>query len=74
MPGNDPVLMITLCLAHHAMVTRTQMLCKKWPELLRVLRREQHPEAHEQTALDFSVKNSVIKLVPPFREDGEMLE
>jgi hypothetical protein len=56
------------------MVTPTQMLYKKWPELLRVLRREQHPEAHEQTALDFSVKNSVIKLVPSFPEDGEMLE
>jgi hypothetical protein len=48
-PGNnDPNLMITLCLAHHAMVTRTQMLCKEWPELLRVPGREQHPEAQEQ--------------------------
>jgi hypothetical protein len=66
-PGNDdPDLMITLCLAHHAMVSRTQMLCKDWPELLRILWREQHPEAHEQTALDFTVKKSVIKLVPLF--------
>jgi hypothetical protein len=67
-PGNnDPDLMITLCLAHHAMVTRTQMLCKDcWPVLLRILWREQHPEAHEQTALDFTVKNPVIKLVPLF--------
>lgn len=46
--------MITLCLAHHAMVTRTLVLLEDWPELLRVLWREQHPEAHEQTALDFS--------------------
>ncbi len=45
--------MITLCLAHHAMVTRTLVLLEDWPELLRVLWREQHPEAHEQTALDF---------------------
>ena len=48
-------LMITLCLAHHAMVTRTLVLLEDWPELLRVLWREQHPEAHEQTALDFCI-------------------
>ena len=71
---NDPDLMITLCLGHHAMLTRTRMLCKEWPELLRVLWREQHREAHEQTPLDFTVKKSVIKLVPLFPEDGEMLE
>jgi hypothetical protein len=66
-PGNnDPDLMITLCLAHHAMVTRTQMLCMDWPVLLRILWHEQHPQAHEQTALDFTVKKSAIKLVPLF--------
>jgi hypothetical protein len=74
-PGNsDPDLMITLCLAHHAMVSRTQMLCKDWPELLRILWREQHPEAHEQTALDFTVKKSVIKLVPLFPDASEVVE
>jgi hypothetical protein len=51
--NNNPDLMITLCLGHHAMVTRTQMLRKEWPELLRVLWREQHPEAHEQTIMNF---------------------
>jgi 5-methylcytosine-specific restriction endonuclease McrA len=51
-------LMITLCLAHHAMVTRTLVLLEDWPELLRVLWREQHPNAHEQTALDFRVFRS----------------
>ena len=55
-------LMITLCLAHHAMVTRTLVLLEDWPELLRVLWREQHPDAYEQTALDFSV------LGPPARQ------
>jgi len=60
-------LMITLCLAHHAMVTRTLVLLEDWPELLRVLWREQHPEAHEQTALDFCV------LGPP-AEQAELLE
>jgi 5-methylcytosine-specific restriction endonuclease McrA len=48
-------LMITLCLAHHAMVTRTLVLLEEWPELLRVLWREQHPSAHEQTTINFRV-------------------
>jgi hypothetical protein len=53
-PGNsDPKLMITLCLACHAKVTRTQFLSQEWPPLLRVLWREQHPEAYEQTILAF---------------------
>ena len=47
--------MITLCLAHHAMVTRTLVLLEEWPELLRLLWREQHPDAHEQTARDFRI-------------------
>ena len=47
--------MITLCLAHHAMVTRTLVLLQNWPELLRVLGREQHPDAHEQRSLDFAM-------------------
>ena len=68
--NNNPDLMITLCLGHHAMVTRTQMLRKEWPELLRVLWREQHPEAHEQTILNFAVKSVAVKLVPLFPEDG----
>ncbi|RZU35483.1 hypothetical protein BDD14_5536 [Edaphobacter modestus] len=58
-----------LCLGHHAMVTRTQMLSKEWPELLRVLWREQHPEAHEQTIMNFAVKPVAVKLVPLFSED-----
>lgn len=37
------------------MVTRTLVLLEDWPELLRVLWREQHPGAHEQTALDFCI-------------------
>ena len=60
-------LMITLCLAHHAMVTRTLVLLEDWPKLLRVLWREQHPEAHEQTALDFRV-------LAPAAEQAELLE
>ena len=66
--------MITLCLGHHAMVTRTQMLSTDWPELLRALWREQHPEAHEQTVLDFTVKKTVIKLISLFPDDSEIFE
>ena len=53
-PGNsDPAKMLTLCLACHAKVTRTLFVQDDWPELLRVLWREQHPEGHEQVALNF---------------------
>jgi 5-methylcytosine-specific restriction endonuclease McrA len=54
-------LMITLCLRHHAMVTRTIVLVDEWPELLRALWREQHPGAHEQTAIDFSLQEPPAK-------------
>ena len=72
--NNNPDLMITLCLGHHAMVTRTQLLRKEWPELLRVLWREQHPEGHEQTILNFAVKPVAIKRVPLFPEDRKLVE
>ena len=46
-------LLIALCPACHARVTRTLVMDKGWPPLLVVLWREQHPEAHEQRQLDF---------------------
>ena len=49
---SDPKLMITLCLACHAKVTRTHYLRRGWPSLLRLLWREQHPDGHEQTRLN----------------------
>ena len=49
------------------MVTRTLVLLEDWPELLRVLWREQHPEAHEQTAL-------VFRVCGPPAEQAELLE
>jgi hypothetical protein len=61
--------MITLCLGHHAVVTRTQMLRKEWQKLLRVLWREEHLGAHEQTNLNFAVKPVAVKLIPLFPED-----
>ncbi len=70
-PGRSVLeLMITLCLRCHAKVTRTQYLCREWPLLLRVLWREQHPAAHEQTGLDFSVAEPVAKHVRLFPGDG----
>ena len=57
MPGNnDPKHMLALCPACHAKVTRTLYVQDDWPELLRVLWREQHPAGHEQTALNFATK------------------
>lgn len=61
-PGKSELdLLITLCLAHQAMVTRTLVLLEEWRELLRVLWREQHPDDHAQH-LDFSA------LSPPARQ------
>ena len=66
-PGNsDPKLMITLCLACHAKVTRTLHLRREWPPLLRTLWREQHPKGHEQVQIDFTSKKPDAKLVPLF--------
>ena len=66
-PGNsDPSCMVTLCLACHAKVTRTKFLRRQWPELLRVLWREQHPRSHEQTPFDFAEKKSVARAMSLF--------
>jgi hypothetical protein len=60
-PGStDPATMITLCLPCHAKVTRTFHVQDDWPDLLRILWREQHPEGHEQSALNFG-----LSLLPP---------
>ena len=68
-PGNnDPAKMLTLCLACHAKVTRTFLVQDDWPEFLRVLWREQHPEGHEQHALDFAAKLPPAKNVPLFSD------
>ena len=54
-PGStSPAKLITLCLACHARVTRTLCLAENWPEMLRVLWREQHPGCPEQEALNFA--------------------
>ena len=69
-PGNsDPKLMITLHLACHAKVTRTQFLCRDWPPLLRVLWREQHFQGHEQTTLDFKKADATAEMITLFGFD-----
>ena len=73
-PGNnDPATMITLCLSCHAKVSRTFYVQDDWPEFLRVLWREQHPNGHEQSALNFLISPSLARNVPLF-EDMQRLE
>ena len=68
-PGNsDPAKMVTLCLPCHAMVTRTFLVQDDWPEFLRVLWREQHPEGHEQKALNFVASMPPEKNMPLFSD------
>jgi hypothetical protein len=63
--------MITLCLPCHAKVTRTCFLENEWPELLRILWREQHPKAKEQTFLDFKTQQGIRETLPLFADDPE---
>lgn len=68
-PGNsDPAKMLTLCLSCHAKVTRTLFVRDDLPEFLRVLWREQHPEGHEQVALNFGALSAPARNVMLFEE------
>jgi hypothetical protein len=69
--NSDPAKMLTLCLPCHAKVTRTFYVQDDWPEFLRVLWREQHPEGHEQSALSFATTEPQAKNVLLFKEMGE---
>lgn len=72
-PGeSDPKLMVTLCLACHAKVSRTLVVQADWPPLLRELWREQHPGGHEQTRLDFAKAAPCLRPTPLFG-DGHFL-
>jgi len=64
-------LMISLCPKCHAKVGRTKVVFSLMSPLLRELWREQHPEGHEQTALDFTPKLPAPAPVPLFREAGD---
>ena len=74
-PGtSEEDLMITLCLGCHAKVTRTLFMDKCWPPLLIALWREQHPEAHEQLQMSFTMPILTLKQVPLFRDDKQAME
>ena len=70
-PGKSLLhLMISLCPGCHAKVGRTKVVLSQMPPLLLELWREQHPLAHEQTALDFEVNFPAAKKAPMFLEIG----
>jgi hypothetical protein len=63
-------LMIALCLKCHAKVGRTKVVLSEMPPLLLALWREQHPEGHEQTYLEFRTPGPVAESVPLFDEES----
>lgn len=66
-PGKSVLgLMISLCPACHAKIHRTRVVVRLMPALLLALWREQHPTAHEQTALNFSTTAALATPVELF--------
>ena len=53
-------LMISLCPACHAIVSRTRVVRRHMSALLLELWREQHPDGHEQTILSFEDTGMVV--------------
>jgi 5-methylcytosine-specific restriction endonuclease McrA len=64
--------MISLCPACHAKVHRTKAVRSKMPPLLLELWREQHPEGHEQTYLDFRERVITAVTIPLFVEQTDV--
>ena len=58
--------MISLCPGCHAKVHRTKAVLNAWPPLLLELWREQHPDGHERTVLNFDVKKAPAEPFPLF--------
>jgi hypothetical protein len=66
-PGKSVMsLMISLCPGCHAKVHRTIAVLSEMPALLLVLWREQHPDGHEQTTMNFDAKAKAAELMPLF--------
>ena len=63
-------LMISLCPGCHAKVHRTIAVLTEMPPLLLELWREQHPQGHEQTILDFKSEKPAAIPVPLLAQDG----
>jgi hypothetical protein len=57
-------LMISLCPACHAKVHHANAVLSRMPPLLLEFWREQHPNGHEQTMLDFKARGSATRKVP----------
>ncbi len=69
-PGKSVLsLMLALCPACHAKIHRTKAVLSSMPPLLLRLWREQHPNGHEQTALNFTEKSP--SAIPASLFDGE---
>jgi hypothetical protein len=64
-------LMIALCLKCHAKVGRTKVVLSEMPPLLLELWREQHPNGHEQIALNFKTQAALPQPMPLFYERKE---
>ena len=70
-PGKSVLrLMISLCPGCHAKVHRTIAVLTEMPPLLLELWREQHPQGHEQTILDFKSEKPAASPVPLLAQDG----
>ena len=68
-PGKSLLhLMISLCPGCHAKVGRTKAVLSRMPPLLLQLWREQHPDGHEQTTLDFRERLVLSQREPSFVE------
>jgi hypothetical protein len=61
--------MIALCLKCHAKVGRTKVVLSEMPPLLLVLWREQHPDGHEQTNLNFKPLGPAALPVQLFKDE-----
>ncbi len=74
-PGKSVLsLMISLCPGCHARVGRTEAVLSEMPPLLRELWREQHPTGHEQTMLNFLVRQPAEQPTPLFIEEDREVE
>lgn len=73
-PGKSVLsLMISLCPGCHAKVHRTKAVMSEMSPLLLILWREQHPEGHEQTTLNFRTREPAAEAVPLFTAEKEQL-
>ena len=72
-PGKSVLrLMISLCPGCQAKVHRTIAVLTEMPPLLLELWREQHPQGHEQTILDFKSEKPAASPVPLLAREWEL--